>query len=301
MDDLAKDIAEKLGFKSRGDLHYGSIDDCWFTLSGDAQGRQITMLLSTKKNIPMEDLKRRLEDIEAIKSVIFDSNFITINLSSENRDADALFSTINDIRGALRENYAYSCCGLCHEKEVESFYAIDGQALPLCASCYQEKVQLLEGNQPIPPASYLMGFLGALLGGIVGSSVWIVIGLVGFVASIGGVAISYASYFGYRKFGGKNGIFAFICVVVSVILSVVFAELFGLGIEVVKYANGSHIQLSLAQIVSVVFNVVTSGEDNSQIFLNMGLGFLFAGLGSFRLLKTLFAKSAKVNFTLERI
>ena len=54
------------------------------------------------------------------------------------------------------------------------------------------------------PGSYGAGFLGALLGGLIGAIPWALLYLAGRVAAVLGLLIGWLSEKGYRKLGGKT-------------------------------------------------------------------------------------------------
>ena len=140
-----------------------------------------------------------------------------------------------------------------------------------------------------------------MIGALLGSIVWIIIGLLGFYASIGGVAISYASFTGYTKLGGKSNRVSIIIIILSILIAVVFSELVGLGIEVAKYLKSEDIQLGLVQIVQIMIEIIKDGESIAEMIPNMLFGLLFAGLGSLGLIKKMFQTAKAADIKIEKI
>ena len=66
------------------------------------------------------------------------------------------------------------------------------------------------------------GILGAFLGGIIGSLLIVLIGLLGFVASIGGVAVAVTTLTGYEKFAKKLSVRGIVISVIVMIIIITF-------------------------------------------------------------------------------
>ena len=66
------------------------------------------------------------------------------------------------------------------------------------------------------------GIVGAFLGGIIGSLLIVLIGLLGFVASIGGVAVAVTTLTGYEKFAKKLSVRGIVISVIVMIIIITF-------------------------------------------------------------------------------
>ncbi len=176
----------------------------------------------------------------------------------------------------------------------------DDKLLPLCNSCAESAAARRREIADASPISYVTGTIGALLGALIGSAVWIGIGAAGFYASIGGVAIAYAAFFGYRTLGGKSSKVSVLIIAVSVLAAVIFAELFGVGLELARYAKSEGIQVPIPKLAEVVFELVREG-DVSEIYMNMGIGILFAGLGAYGILKKIFFGAEQGNVSIRKV
>ena len=83
---------------------------------------------------------------------------------------------------------------------------------------------LIEENFPVEAIKENVpaGILGAFLGGIIGSLLIVLIGLLGFVASIGGVAVAVTTLTGYEKFAKKLSVRGIVISVIVMIIIITF-------------------------------------------------------------------------------
>lgn len=76
-----------------------------------------------------------------------------------------------------------------------------------------------------PEGNPILGILGAVLFSLIGCAVWVVIGKLGYISYIGGVAMSFTTLFGYYLFSKKFDIIGMITGIVIVLLMVLFANM----------------------------------------------------------------------------
>lgn len=72
----------------------------------------------------------------------------------------------------------------------------------------------------------LMGILGALLFSLIGCAVWILIGSLGYISYLGGVAMAFSTIFGYHLFGKKFDVLGLITSIVIVLIMVLLSNMF---------------------------------------------------------------------------
>ena len=135
-----------------------------------------------------------------------------------------------------------------------------------------------------------MGFLGSVLGALVGSVLWIIIGLLGFIASIAGAAISYCAFKGYSLFKGKLTKKGIVLNIVAIIIAFVFAQYIGLYFDFKEAIAGADFGLYL-MFTPVLFS---DSEFLLGLLPNLGLGILFIALGASTSISNNF-KAAKNN------
>lgn len=76
-----------------------------------------------------------------------------------------------------------------------------------------------------PEGNPILGILGAVLFSLIGCAVWVVIGKLGYISYIGGVAMSFTTLFGYYLFSKKFDVIGMITGIVIVLLMVLFANM----------------------------------------------------------------------------
>ena len=76
-----------------------------------------------------------------------------------------------------------------------------------------------------PEGNPILGILGAVLFSLIGCAVWVVIGKLGYISYLGGVAMSFTTLFGYYLFSKKFDIIGMITGIVIVLLMVLFANM----------------------------------------------------------------------------
>jgi hypothetical protein len=137
-------------------------------------------------------------------------------------------------------------------------------------------------------SNYAAGFFGALLGALVGSIVWVVVGLLGYVAAIAGLAISAASTKGYRVFGGKVTKATLIIVGICSLFALLIAQSATYSILLLQEAGKQGIQATFTDCVNTVFWLVFNDSEFMGSFLkDLLLGLLFMGLGAYSTFKNL--------------
>lgn len=76
------------------------------------------------------------------------------------------------------------------------------------------------------PANPVMGILGAFLFSLIGCAVWILIGKLGYIHYLGGVAMAFSTIFGYHLFGKKFDTLGLIISIVIVLIMVFVSNMF---------------------------------------------------------------------------
>lgn len=145
------------------------------------------------------------------------------------------------------------------------------------ADAYENPGQFTSGttytpiNQRIAAASkenVALGIVGAVIGTILGLVVWCIIGAMGFISWIGGLALVAGAFFGYillAKDIGKSGmLIVALLVIASVYIGTRMTYAISLHSEFKKYEDDEAFQLG-AEILGIDANASTS-----EIFFNMG-------------------------------
>lgn len=134
--------------------------------------------------------------------------------------------------------------------------------------------------------SIVLGFVGALLGALIGAVIWAVVGILGYMASIVGVAIGFLSSKGYDLLKGRPGA----AKIVSLILCVVIAVAVGTAGMYLWAINGEY-DTQFAELSAFEQKFVMTKGEYVQSYIDdpdfMGevikdalVGLFFAALGA---------------------
>lgn len=76
------------------------------------------------------------------------------------------------------------------------------------------------------PANPVMGILGAIIFSLIGCAVWILIGKLGYISYLGGIAMAFSTIFGYHLFGKRFDTLGLIISIVIVLVMVFVSNMF---------------------------------------------------------------------------
>lgn len=128
--------------------------------------------------------------------------------------------------------------------------------------------------------NYLLGFIGALAGGLIGAIPWGIVSSFGwFVGWLGFLIAVFASK-GYDLMKVRPNINKLWCVIVAIIVGVLFGQIIS---DVISIATDSEVRGDLV----LIFNYYKSHfvEYLKINAANLGMGGLFAALGSFSVIR----------------
>lgn len=141
------------------------------------------------------------------------------------------------------------------------------------ASNYMEVQNSLSKN-------YLLGFIGALVGGLIGAIPWGIVSSLGWFVGWLGFLIAILASKGYDLMKVKPNINKLWCVIVAIIVGVMFGQIIS---DVISIATDSEVRSDLALIFNYYKNHF--GEYLKINAANLGMGYLFAALGSFSVIR----------------
>ena len=155
-------------------------------------------------------------------------------------------------------------------------------------------------NHPVEvqnEGSYARGFIGALLGALIGAALWCVIMQLGFISALVGFAIGWLAEKGYTLLKGKVGkgkvaILA-VCIIIGVLVGIFASDYVDWYRSIAEFypdacitIDGQEIAVGYSDIPRlIVYYLITDAEYLSMILKNVLMGLLFAGLGVFSILR----------------
>lgn len=130
------------------------------------------------------------------------------------------------------------------------------------------------------------GTLGAVIGALIGSALWIVLGQVGFIAGIAGYAIVFCSIRGYKILGrqvSKKGIV--ICVIFSMLMILV-AEYISTGIEIYQVFKEDY-YITVMDSMKLVPEFLKEDDIRNELLKNLVVGYGLAIWASYSPIKNM--------------
>ena len=141
--------------------------------------------------------------------------------------------------------------------------------------------------------SVASGTVGAVIGGIIGAIPWAVASYFGWFVGWLGFLIGIAAKKGYELMKGKETKAKAVVIIITVVLAVIAAEYVSLLTGLCSYlatdaefAGESYSVLQVAQLLN--YTLLTSSEYLTSVLIDVALGLVFAGLGVFQTIKSIF-------------
>lgn len=289
------------GFKQFDSEYIGKVNNYFFSIKDNQASEDllyvtISIAPSESKNILfkyLDDLQKdnKIDDYELtkneIKIALVEDSIYTI---------DIFLSALSKV---LEEIEAKNICNFCENTENIDLYVSSKVHSFLCQSCGEKLLTDLQEEKNIKP-KYLLGFFASLVGALIGSVVWVVLGMLGFIASLAGYAIAYGAFYAYKKVNSKYTKLAIILNVVAIIIAFLFAQYSGIVFEVLREYKADGITFSDAILYTNY--LFTNKEFIVALLPDFGFGILFAFLGSFRTIKDNYTSAKEEeNFYIEKV
>lgn len=299
MTDNMEKLLNRLFFKDINGIWTGSIGNNKFLIRQDKlTDQELALKTSCAVSGSKGDLFSFLDEqkkMGRVKTFSMDEDLLSLTYSYGDSDFE-FESFLKDLSALLTELESKDVCFSCSKTRETNTYKIKGVPTFLCSECAENfKMKMEKVNNE--PNNYLTGTLCCIIGALLGSAAWILIGYFGFYASIAGYFIAYSAFYGYNFGKGKATKVGAIINIFAIIFALLFAEYIGLFLAVKKEAGLDF--LSFIKFSPVFF---FDPEFIKSILPSLGLGFLFAGLGSYRIIKDMFIKANELSgISIERI
>ena len=142
-------------------------------------------------------------------SVVHIDNYlwtVVVRHRSAAKTPDTICQALDYITDYLRSNGQVSVCAVCGEpKPTEGFLIGNGSAV-LCEDCFQAEQEAGQERQAafeMKVENVVGGTFGAFLGSLVGMTLIVLLGQLGYIAAISGVVMGVCALKGYELLGGK--------------------------------------------------------------------------------------------------
>ncbi|MBP5401990.1 MAG: FUSC family protein [Treponema sp.] len=295
MNSINTEKLTELNFQQKGFNWIGKIDQYYFTIEDiQAAEAQLLILMNLSEDFNKEQLFENLDQFVNDKKIShynYENKILKITYQETNDES--IYDVLEQIVAKLENADAKCVCSNCSNTDYLSFYTTKNKTFLFCEKCGKEVLTAFE-EEKNKKNNYIKLFLFTLLGALVGSIAWILIGALGYIASIAGFAISICAFVGYDLSKSKYTKTGVIITIVSIALAFFFAQYVGLYIVFAKELPEMNV-LSFVLLTPIIFK---EPEIISAVLRDTGLGLLFIVLGAYRIINEKFIK-AKTDSSIE--
>lgn len=295
-----KKLASEMGLKQSHGVIYGVVGGymCTFTDGMDIKTLGVSCAVSDaayanlgSRLVPAELSKQyRIKSIDIQRESITFVFFDTIGTIKKIRAFLEEMPRILYECGAAGDGVCTSCGNPIASGEESNVMLINGVAHRIHSNCLQGLVQREQFEKTEYDAEEKhtgRGFIGALLGSIIGAVPWALVYLLGFFAAPIGALIGWFSKKGYELAGGCVCKAKTVIVLISTVLGVIFGQFLGdavsLAVEITKEPS---IGIGIAQIPQVlIYLFLNDSEFTFSVIKNLALALVFGLLGAVVVLK----------------
>ena len=236
------------------------------------------------------------KDYKNIISAAYNNNEVNIRYEAKTgrkSNLDNILSIINILIEAARINSLITCCPRCGEYTNISPFLINTVFAPCCDNCkldtknsiaeHQEAIKSERGN-------ILTGIVGAFLGSLIGVALWVIVGLLGYIAAISGFVLAICTIKGYQLFGGKLNKKGMAITLLITIVMVYVSQYVSLGFDIYNELKTDYV-ISIFESIQLVPDALTDSETSNYFYGYLALGYLFTIIGTFSLFKESFKQA----------
>ena len=153
-----------------------------------------------------------------------------------------------------------------------------------CGDAYTEAIGGISSVEAIKE-NVPAGIVGAFLGGIIGSLVIILFGVMGFVASIGGVAVAYTTLTGYEKLAKKLSVRGIIISAIVMIIIITFITRLEWTIDICMELTEYGEDISPLAVFLNMHAILVEFDCVADYIKEMVILFIFTGMGAIPTIK----------------
>ena len=294
-----KKLARDHGMSVDRGVAYGSLGGYCATMSEGAGYKQITFATTIADPVKQTQLQTTLNGINLEKEyrvtglniapkniqVVFHDNPGTM------KKIEAFLAFFLPLLTEAEATTANTCpeCGF--EISGGCWKLIGGVAYYMHQTCADKVCREIaagdEDRRETAGGNYFTGFLGALLGSVVGAVLWAVVLYFGYVASLVGLAIGWLAEKGYNLLKGKQGKGKIVILIIAIIIGVLLGNFGADVIALVEMVNAGELRgMTYGDIPALILLVLMEDSGYMTATLsNIGMGLLFAALGVWSLLR----------------
>lgn len=188
--------------------------------------------------------------------------------------AEKIHTLLPELLSYLHENGYENCCEISRAAGATVGCMTNGVPQLLAPDLFAEVSRKAEQNERVraeTPENIGRGILGALIGGVIGAAVIVLIGQLGYVAALSGVVLGYCTIGGYRRGAGKLSAVGIAVSIVVMLLAVYLGNRVDIAIAAVQ-----ELDLTFGQAFAWMHELV----DADAYMENLVTLYLFSALGA---------------------
>lgn len=306
-DKLLKELAVRLGLKGTGNNIQGDHAGYWFSMYID-NSNMLNLITSVDfgGKSREQELRNHLESIRKPYRLTYrldGGHAVSIVLPrsmSVKATVEKVVEVLQSVTAEFNAEGLVNSCYNCGAIGRYHSYSIGGVSTEICGSCVTgiEEAYRNEKETLMVSGNYFTGAIGAIIGALLGSVVWLVISYFGFIAAIAGLAMAYMSYYGYKLLKGKVGAGMPVIIAISVIISIIFANV----VEVAMSLVYSDLGFTFMEALLIAPRALFDNEmfHVAEMWKGIGMGLLFGVLGSYRVIRNSMDEAKFKRYEIER-
>lgn len=294
-----KKVMETAGFKvsdpeDKNNFMFIKQEDLYFisSRSNSSQEEVAQIFLSYDQIERKGDIINFLDDGKEkgqIQSYQINDDFLLFDYNLE-QFSESLGTFMEQLCQVLKNLNVSNSCVHCKKTEKLHLYVNNSKPCILCEDCGIELTKKID-SVTNAKNNYLKGFFASLLGALVASVLWIVLGVIGWYASFAGYVIAFAAFWAYNKVGGKltkQGVIINIC---TIIFALIFAEYVELVIQLAREIPGGTLFGYILLVPSLLFYPDVLKHE----LISIAIGALFSFLGCNQIIKSNLEAAKNMN------
>ena len=249
-------------------------------------------------------LAQKSETEGKIQTYHAEENTIQVVLPPELETEDQIeFSNrmVDEIVEFLRRNYYNNCCSYCGKAEEPLHcFEISNEYYYICDACSHQIKESLQ-NAANQKSNFVLGVIGAILGSMIGCSLWLIIYKLGYIASIAGAAMGICAMKGYGLFGKKLDRKGVIVSAIVMLIMVFLSNRLALSWEVYDALNGYGFPTSFADIFINLGDLIKELNLTSDYYTDLVVGYALTIFCSASSICEAFSYSDSTNYSMNKM
>lgn len=208
------------------------------------------------------------------------SFFIRSKMTLE-KTAENIRTALGGITELLTVRGYRECCENCGREAVLEHYRMGNEYQLLCSDCFSQKGKEISDRsqrEALKEETVIGGVIGALFGSLVGAAVIVLLGQLGYVSVLSGIAMGFCVLKGYRLLGNRISRKGIVISFLVIALMVYAADRFDWSLSFSRWSEG---EVDVITAFQYFPELLREGYINVASYrLNLLLVYVFSVLGA---------------------